>query len=326
MAISSLRRFWRQLSGAVHPADAPIFDSHPGHTFNLSFPPPAFVGDIDNAPIVVLMANGGYKQGQTEAEFSDQASVDLFRSWLHGDIKNIPPRLGRYYTAGPFNKWIESGKAVIVNAVPYRSPRLSEEPFNRLVATKLPSCAASLKWLNDELLPAAMSGQRFVLVHRNGWWQVPKHFAARTIVFSDRVAESNRSSPDRDRVDRAQQWLDMGSPRPNTVHREPNIEADRTRIADPDDRVFTFVRPAADTEKRRGTAGYERYDLIEEGMTVREFMEKHRLRPFDPPRRVDVTYNLKPRPGQRNPNLELGEPDAPKAIAAREARKNRVAI
>ena len=95
------------------------------------------------------------------------------------------------------------------------------------------------------------------------------------------------------------------------------MQSQRTKT-DPDERVFTFVRPAPETEKIAGTAGYERYTFFEEGMTVREFLETPGVLPGNTPRRVDVTYNLKPRPTQKSPNLELSYPDELKARAARE--------
>jgi len=38
---------WRQLTGAAHPLDAPIFRSAE-HSFDLRFPPPAHIGDVLN--------------------------------------------------------------------------------------------------------------------------------------------------------------------------------------------------------------------------------------------------------------------------------------
>ena len=83
-----------------------------------------------------------------------------------------------------------------------------------------------------------------------------------------------------------------------------------------DDWVFTYVRNVEDTEKIKGTAGYDRYALFEVGMTVREFM-KIEL-PGNEPRRVDITYNLVPRPRQTSPNLELSDPESGEARRARE--------
>ncbi len=206
MNSSSIRQFWRRLSGSVHPDDEPIFTSHPMHSFNLRFPPPAFIGDVDSAPIVLLMSNGGYKPGITEAEFPDDPAAVAFRNWLHGGAP-MPSLLGSYYTDQAFGHWIESGSAVIVNAVPYRSCKLSKERYNRKVAAELPSLAVHRRWLMSELLPAATAGDRFILVHRNGWWSVPQDSAGPSIVFSDRPAEQNRPTPDRDRLERAREWL-----------------------------------------------------------------------------------------------------------------------
>ena len=65
---SSIRKHWSRLEGNVHPDDLPIFDRHP-HSFRINFPPPAFIGNIDTAPIVILMANGGYNEEGTPKEF-----------------------------------------------------------------------------------------------------------------------------------------------------------------------------------------------------------------------------------------------------------------
>jgi hypothetical protein len=79
---SRIRAFWRQLTGTVRPEDEWAFAVHPGYAFNLDFPPPAFIGDIDRALIIALISNGGYKPGVTEAEFPDAASVSEYRDWL----------------------------------------------------------------------------------------------------------------------------------------------------------------------------------------------------------------------------------------------------
>lgn len=205
---SSISRFWANLDGAVHPLDRPIFDANPHHTFNLCFPPPAFVGAIDSAPIVILLSNGGYTSGVTEAEFPDTNSEADFRNYLRGEIAELPPHLASYYVNGRFSNWIKSGSAVIVNAVPYRSRRLSEEKENRRVAGMLQSLAVHRRWLTEEVLPEAREERRFVLVHRNGWWKVPDASAGRCILFSDPArAEPNRKTPDEEKLALAEQWL-----------------------------------------------------------------------------------------------------------------------
>lgn len=75
MPQSILVDHWRKLEGSVHPDDERVF-STANHTFNLDWPSPAYVGDIENAPYVILMKNGGYDANMTPAEFPDEASVE----------------------------------------------------------------------------------------------------------------------------------------------------------------------------------------------------------------------------------------------------------
>jgi len=64
-----LRQFWQRLDGPVHPDDRPVLESYPTHTFDLRFPPPAFIGDVESAPLVVLMLNGGVAADLERTEF-----------------------------------------------------------------------------------------------------------------------------------------------------------------------------------------------------------------------------------------------------------------
>jgi len=207
---SSIRQFWQQLSENVHPEDRAVFDAQPRHAFNLNYPPPAFIGDVDNAPIVVLMSNGAYKPGMTEAEFPDTSSEIEYREWLRGERRQLPDRLSSYYLNQGLGDWIRAGQAVIVNAVPYRSVKLSskDEKLNQEVALALRSREMHRKWLAQEVLPQAALGKRFVFVHRNRWWSVPRHCESNCVIFSDHMkAEPNRPLPDRKKLDLADGWL-----------------------------------------------------------------------------------------------------------------------
>jgi hypothetical protein len=211
--MSLLRDYWRKLDGNEHPEDRSTFAKSPHHTFNLQFPPPAFVGALD-APIVILMSNGGYKPGITEAEFPTEMVQEEYRAYLRGELKTLPCHLSKYYSLGPFSSMLREGKALMVNAVPYRSPSLSKETINREIAKQLPSLMVHQTWLMTEVLPQARRGDRFVLAHRNGWWKLPLSEASNHILFSNPVrAEPNRPSPDRDKLHLAQTWL---STRPQT--------------------------------------------------------------------------------------------------------------
>lgn len=199
---SLLRAHWQQLSGPVHPLDASVFaTSH--HTFNLDYPPPAFIGSPD-APVVVLMANGGYSAGVTEAEFASQGEAEAHIAWLRGERAEPPTGLAAYYRNGPLWSWLSDGQAVLVNAVPYRSPALSREPENVAVAQRLPSLALHRRWLFEEVLPAAHQGHRYVVAHRNGWWQIRPEQTGPNIEISKNPVSR---SPARETMARISDWL-----------------------------------------------------------------------------------------------------------------------
>jgi hypothetical protein len=205
--VSSLRNYWAKLTGSVHPDDELVFRRYPRHTFDLRFPPPAFIGDL-SAPIVILMSNGAYKPGITEAEFPNEAAVSEYRSYIRGDVAALPPLLANYYARGLVGDWIPTGDAVVVNAVPYRSPRLSKEPHNQEVVERLLSLAEHRRWVMKEVVPEAVAERRFLLVHRNGLWKIPPRFAGACVLFSNQaLAEPNRQWPDREKLERAQAWL-----------------------------------------------------------------------------------------------------------------------
>lgn len=166
---SSIRKFWQQLELSVHPEDAPKFASN-RHTFNLDYPPPAFIGDVDNAPVVILMLNGGYDPASTPREFPTSDDMNEHRQWLRGERKEPPTRLSSYYTDQEIFELVLKGEAVIVNACAYRSGRLSGERENRRLADVLPSVKASRRWLRQEVLPAAKRGARLIAVHRWSLW------------------------------------------------------------------------------------------------------------------------------------------------------------
>jgi len=154
------------------------------------------------------MSNGAYKPGVTEAEFPDAISVSEYRRYISGEVAALPPRLARYYATGQVGEWIYAGKAVIVNAVPYRSPKLSKEAYNKDVSSRLVSLAAHRRWMFEEVLPEAARCRRFILVHRNGWWRIPPQFSGPCVLFSNPArAEPNRQAPDREKLDQAQRWL-----------------------------------------------------------------------------------------------------------------------
>jgi hypothetical protein len=189
---SSIRVFWRRLDGPVHPDDRPVFDRLK-HTFNLDYPPPAFIGDIDHAPVVVLMANGGYDAKLTPTEFARPEDTVEFIEYLKGRRKAFPTSLGSYYVASSFEPWLSGGQVVLVNAIAYRSPNLSQEPLNRRVAEMLPSVAVHRHWLHTELLAEGSEGKRLVVAHRYRIWQLDRNQQVPNLLFSINPASAHLS-------------------------------------------------------------------------------------------------------------------------------------
>ena len=199
----SVRAFWERLEGSVHPDDMLAFEENP-HTFNLDFPPPAFVGDIDNAPIIILMANGGYNIDRTPTAFIDAGDHQEHRDYLAGRRKKLPTRLTNYYfKKKPFHE----SSVVFVNAVAYRSPRISSEPANKRLARILPSSILHRRWLVEEVLPAARNNSRMVVAHRHGLWDLDRGSLADcpNVIFSTNPASRFLSTATQDRVN---VWLD----------------------------------------------------------------------------------------------------------------------
>jgi hypothetical protein len=100
------------LDGTIHPDNQPVFLAQPVFcaAFNLQFPPPAFIGDIDTAPVVLLIQSGGYKPASTPAEFPDAKAIDDFRGYLHGELSSMPGIMAGYYRRHSLGPWMENGR------------------------------------------------------------------------------------------------------------------------------------------------------------------------------------------------------------------------
>ncbi len=168
---SLIGSFWQKLDGPVHPEDRLVLASH-YHTFDLRFPPPAFIGDIENAPVVILDANGGLAADLERTEFTKPKDDADHIEWIavRGGRWPPPARRSGYYKKLSFHPWIVSGQAVLVNAVAYRSRRISEEECNRKVGKRLPSRQVAIQWLWDELVPDVRAGKRKAFANRWTLW------------------------------------------------------------------------------------------------------------------------------------------------------------
>ena len=181
---SILVEHWRELDGAVHPQDAPVFDRS-SHSFNLDWPPPAYIGDVLNARFILLMMNGGYDRQITPLEFPDAAAIERHIDMLRNPRPIDPQSVSPYYGTGNYGQYIASGRLALVNACAYRSGKLSEEGMNRRLAENLPSVQLHRRWLREELIPQALSGTKVIIAHRNRLWKLRQdEFRHAHIIFT----------------------------------------------------------------------------------------------------------------------------------------------
>lgn len=171
-----LAAYWSQLRytriGWVHPEDEDLL-LYERHSFNLEYPPPAFVGDIENAKILILTANGGYSEVVTPKEFATDgaalAYVERLKRPAAADWNEVSP----YYRGINYSGLIFSGRAAIVNACAYRSSQISQEPENRKLIRKLPSVRLARRWLAEVVFPQMKAGGKVVVGKRHGLWDLP---------------------------------------------------------------------------------------------------------------------------------------------------------
>lgn len=171
-----LSDFWGRLRkgrlGWVHPEDEFILEREP-HSFNLQFPPPAFVGNVHTARVIILAANGGYDPAVTAGEFQTKNDEDRYLTRLAHPSEADWWEVAPYYRGVNYAELIFSGAAAVVNACAYRSRRISEEPDNRKLIKKLPSVRFNRDWLIDVVLPQAENGTRLIVGKRHGLWALP---------------------------------------------------------------------------------------------------------------------------------------------------------
>lgn len=165
--MSSIVEFWRRCNGPIHPDDQSLLDNAPG-VFNLDYPPPAYIGDIESAPIVLLSGNGGYDAQMTPAEYPTSDARTRAIQRLHNPGPVEPADVSPYYARRNYAKWILSGQLALVNAVAYRSVNIT--PKVRRIASVLPSSKAHRYWLQHEAILSAKSGERLIVAHRYAMW------------------------------------------------------------------------------------------------------------------------------------------------------------
>jgi hypothetical protein len=169
--------YWSKLHrtslGWVHPDDEVVL-THRQTSFNFDFPPPAFVGDVLSARVIILTANGGYHPVITPGEFPNQAAESHYVHRLSNPSEVDWAEVAPYYSGVNYAQYIISRKVALVNACAYRSKKISEELENKRAIRTLTSVAFNRNWLIEEVLPDARRGARIIVGKRHGLWDLPE--------------------------------------------------------------------------------------------------------------------------------------------------------
>jgi len=205
---ADLSKYWSRVRKSarswVHPDDEEILNNEP-HSFNLDFPPPAFVGDVTTARIIILLANGGYDPHITPREFAAPDSEARYLRRLSAPQVAAWTEVSPYYRDVNYAELVFSGKAALVNACAYRSPKISMERDNQRLLKRLPSVHFARGWLMQEILPQVEAGARFVVVKRRRLWALPETVKTIKGVYLDPAPRLRHIS--KDVLERLQEML-----------------------------------------------------------------------------------------------------------------------
>lgn len=162
----SLTEFWRQmkLDETIHPLDKAILEKT-SHSFRTGEPPPAFIGDIERAPVIVLFSNGGWDSHTAREFLQPENSPAKYVARLYNSSPCNPASVSAYYAKSNLASFIATGEVAFLNLIPYRSPKLSKESENRALAYSLASSQQAIKWTNRIL----KMNDRMVILKRTIW-------------------------------------------------------------------------------------------------------------------------------------------------------------
>ena len=189
MQIDDIVKFWhgeQQVDGDgqwAHRLDRKVLSAGP-HTFNLNHPVSPYIGDVLSAPVIILTANAGYNSKLTPTEFSTDDAVGGYLARVDDPGKSDWSFVSRYYDRTNYGHLVASGKAVVVNACAYRSPKISDktEADNRSMIKRLPSAIFTRRWLLEAVIPMASKGERLIVANRSGLWNLGPAINATGIV------------------------------------------------------------------------------------------------------------------------------------------------
>lgn len=191
MHVSDIVEYWARFGRDeatghwTHPDDRAVLAGQ--HSFNLDYPTCPYLGQVMSAQVVILGANGGYSPTATPEEFPDAAAFERHLGRMRHPEGADWSRVSPYYDRVNYGPLVYGGDAVWINASPYRSPKISEEPDNQRLVRVLPSSVFLRRWLIEAVVPLAARAERLVVVKRSRLWRLPPEVNTATGVIVDRA-------------------------------------------------------------------------------------------------------------------------------------------
>lgn len=187
--IGEIVEFWRNEQKAnsqglwAHRLDWQALNSGT-QTFNLDYPVSPYIGNVLDAPVIILNANAGFNSDLTPDEFTADNAIRRYLDRVDNPSDSDWSTVSHYYNGTNYGQLVASGKAVVVNACAYRSPKISDrrEAANRAMIKRLPSTIFAKKWLIQAVLPMAEKRGRLVVINRGGLWNLGSSFKAVGVV------------------------------------------------------------------------------------------------------------------------------------------------
>lgn len=185
--LGSLAEFWSRLDGPVHPDDERFFRSRPDVAALLqkNFIPSAFFGDVENAKVILCYGNGGSEDDQ--AFYRDRAMQDALLDHIRHPGPVDPSNFFTYFRGEWHARLIQDGRAVLVNAVAYRSVNMTALTVANM--GDIPSVKVARAWIRTAC-SEANSGRRLVVFQRNRLWDVKRQISPGVVFATDPVSKS----------------------------------------------------------------------------------------------------------------------------------------
>jgi hypothetical protein len=206
---TEFQSFWEECGSekTIHPADKPFLDYYNSvRPRNAKHPlqidphkPWPFDGPLDNAKVVICLANpnypiGSYDDDECIKQRSGTASLPkCFENFYMSNIRQLNSSFE-----------IMKDKLAIFNVCPYASSRL--EGFEKRVVAGLPSVWAAQRHLRDVLIPKANANKIYlIIIRKHELWGVTEQEHPKNIVLERGRAMSGTMSPDTGR--KIHMWL-----------------------------------------------------------------------------------------------------------------------